>query len=1161
MDSPPRASEPVGRAIGREITARARPQLSLVRPLSRPRPGQLLRLSRGFGMRLGLSQQNRALLADTRSVRPPIDYWPWPDTATEVAVDANPSSATRSTTAGRVRDAQPVAAGAAPAEPSRKAEPPRKTDPLVEALRRKVLKAKTPSPAAAAAPASVAASGDAAAVPAGQQTPPVAAARRVVRRGLPLTPRRFGRTWAGPGTSPGGVANGAAPQVTTTVAPTRFGGPSATELPTVASSGITDSGGGGGTSVARQPASGTAQRPSMDVAEALRRKLARNTVPIASGPSPVPPATADDDWAMPKPKQPSASSAASPSASPLRRAVLRAEHRLPQPQPGSPQARATVATMERPLITSEFLSDATPPITSAASITGTGRAALADAPATPPFAVDAVASSGATIERKVDVALAADTAVLPPRGVTIADPSQPTPQPVASAPASVAAAEPDSLRRATSTPLPRTTPGDRDAAPRFGAAVRAGVAPLRTSAVGVLRRATTAAGIAERAVVVGSTVLRRSVARTIDGRAVRRQADAGPLLESVTFMRSLRPQFGLTHTAAPAVQATAEMPNASSQTAIVGRIASSSTPGAVERAAAEPAAVAGRITPATIASAGRQRLASIGRAVVVQRRPVPTAVVATDPVAPTVDAPASLADIDTLLSQIEAMGGWDSLLDELGVVAPTTSAAAALARAAAPVEDADGDAAIHGRALVSDELGVVAPTPSAAAALARAAAPVGDAGGDAAIHGRALVSDELGVAAAAAASSSAAARPAIAHDVTVDDTRAPAARARLLDDLRVSGPNSQEVAIVARRVPDDHGSTAPASRVVDGPQRLADELGVVAPAAFVRETPENRTSESWVPAGPGSLFSTALGAPALHQRPRLQRSTSTDPATGATSTLAVAAVRPAAARVATTAHSLAREPDLADRFMTELGRHRQERARPLPVQFRSIADVIVADRTPRISTGRASRQALAAVDKVAATTGDVIHLARAPSAGTPSAELAGIIAHELTHVANPSPAPRFFDDDRHSAEERRATEIGEIMRSTRLRPVAAPRPSRGAPMSITTDFDDATESLRRRVASSGAAGSGGADTIQRKFSGSIGGHRAQQGSANAASAPATNTLSEAEPLSGALATGSSMSRAEFRKLLRENFDAVIELLEDRLIADLERRGGRYRKDF
>ena len=1122
MDSPPRASEPVGRAIGREITARARPQLSLVRPLSRPRPGQLLRLSRGFGMRLGLSQQNRALLADTRSVRPPIDYWPWPDTATEVAVDANPSSATRSTTAGRVRDAQPVAAGAAPAEPSRKAEPPRKTDPLVEALRRKVLKAKPPSPAAAAVPASVAASGDAAAVPAGQQTPPVAAARRVVRRGLPLTPRRFGRTWAGPGTSPGGVANGAAPQVTTTVAPTRFGGPSATELPTVASSGITDSGGGGGTSVARQPASGTAQRPSMDVAEALRRKLARNTVPIASGPSPVPPATADDDWAMPKPKQPSASSAASPSASPLRRAVLRAEHRLPQPQPGSPQARATVATMERPLITSEFLSDATPPITSAASITGTGRAALADAPATPPFAVDAVASSGATIERKVDVALAADTAVVPPRGVTIADPSQPTPRPVASAPASVAAAEPDSLRRATSTPLPRTTPGDRDAAPRFGAAVRAGVAPLRTSAVGVLRRATTAAGIAERAVVVGSTVLRRSVARTIDGRAVRRQADAGPLLESVTFMRSLRPQFGLTHTAAPAVQATAEMPNASSQTAIVGRIASSSTPGAVERAAAEPAAVAGRITPATIASAGRQRLASIGRAVVVQRRPVPTAVVATDPVAPTVDAPASLADIDTLLSQIEAMGGWDSLLDELGVVAPTTSAAAALARAAAPVEDADGDAAIHGRALVSDE---------------------------------------LGVAAAAAASSSAAARPAIAHDVTVDDTRAPAARARLLDDLRVSGPNSQEVAIVARRVPDDHGSTAPASRVVDGPQRLADELGVVAPAAFVRETPENRTSESWVPAGPGSLFSTALGAPALHQRPRLQRSTSTDPATGATSTLAVAAVRPAAARVATTAHSLAREPDLADRFMTELGRHRQERARPLPVQFRSIADVIVADRTPRISTGRASRQALAAVDKVAATTGDVIHLARAPSAGTPSAELAGIIAHELTHVANPSPAPRFFDDDRHSAEERRATEIGEIMRSTRLRPVAAPRPSRGAPMSITTDFDDATESLRRRVASSGAAGSGGADTIQRKFSGSIGGHRAQQGSANAASAPATNTLSEAEPLSGASATGSSMSRAEFRKLLRENFDAVIELLEDRLIADLERRGGRYRKDF
>ena len=36
---------------------------------------------------------------------------------------------------------------------------------------------------------------------------------------------------------------------------------------------------------------------------------------------------------------------------------------------------------------------------------------------------------------------------------------------------------------------------------------------------------------------------------------------------------------------------------------------------------------------------------------------------------------------------------------------------------------------------------------------------------------------------------------------------------------------------------------------------------------------------------------------------------------------------------------------------------------------------------------------------------------------------------------------------------------------------------------------------------------------------------------------------------------------EFTRLLRENFDLIVELLEARLASDIERRGGRYGGDF
>jgi len=52
-----------------------------------------------------------------------------------------------------------------------------------------------------------------------------------------------------------------------------------------------------------------------------------------------------------------------------------------------------------------------------------------------------------------------------------------------------------------------------------------------------------------------------------------------------------------------------------------------------------------------------------------------------------------------------------------------------------------------------------------------------------------------------------------------------------------------------------------------------------------------------------------------------------------------------------------------------------------------------------------------------------------------------------------------------------------------------------------------------------------------------------------------------EQQSGAPSVQASIDPDDFTRQLRANFDLIVELLEDRIISDLERRGGRFRGDF
>src|SRR5690606_20587826 len=83
-------------------------------------------------------------------------------------------------------------------------------------------------------------------------------------------------------------------------------------------------------------------------------------------------------------------------------------------------------------------------------------------------------------------------------------------------------------------------------------------------------------------------------------------------------------------------------------------------------------------------------------------------------------------------------------------------------------------------------------------------------------------------------------------------------------------------------------------------------------------------------------------------------------------------------------------------------------------------------RRVKISTGPASRAALAAAGKAAATVGTTIHL---PTALTTSPEHQELISHELTHVAAAPDrsTPRFFEDEHHDAEEQQARDTGRVI--------------------------------------------------------------------------------------------------------------------------------------
>jgi len=103
-----------------------------------------------------------------------------------------------------------------------------------------------------------------------------------------------------------------------------------------------------------------------------------------------------------------------------------------------------------------------------------------------------------------------------------------------------------------------------------------------------------------------------------------------------------------------------------------------------------------------------------------------------------------------------------------------------------------------------------------------------------------------------------------------------------------------------------------------------------------------------------------------------------------------------------------------------------ENPRPFPTGLRPLVESLTGSaQRASYTTGPATRQALRAAGALGASTGTVVHLPAAPSPGPGS--LLHVVAHELAHTRSPVSRPRFLLDVPHGsvdADERAALAVG-----------------------------------------------------------------------------------------------------------------------------------------
>ena len=416
----------------------------------------------------------------------------------------------------------------------------------------------------------------------------------------------------------------------------------------------------------------------------------------------------------------------------------------------------------------------------------------------------------------------------------------------------------------------------------------------------------------------------------------------------------------------------------------------------------------------------------------------------------------------------------------------------------------------------------------------------------------------------------------------------------------------------------------------------AEDIGAVRPAAFIAPSTAStspaatgQTSTTPTAATPTAATTAAATTPSSATADLMVRRTTTADRSAQTDDRVVVAHSPARAeRPAPPARPT------PDRFLQVLQASPAPAPKHLPARFIPLARSIAGDARVQLRHDEGARAALAAVGKRAATIGNTILLDAAPT----SAAATTVLAHELTHVANPTMAPRFYDDERQTVEERRADAVAQLIQRS---PSLLTAPVGTTPLGSTTQSlaaaANAAASAPAARSQGGMAGTAPATTVRRSLDTSLPPPPPQRATPLASSPPAVRPLapigSPAGRSSGGTSSAGSSRAATVRRSITdaassgragggaivrrstastagaastetptvrramtdsgnasgdnqpaaaaqdENalppiiaamtstggqldfVDWIVEQVEDRVVAEFQRRGGRFREDF
>jgi hypothetical protein len=233
--------------------------------------------------------------------------------------------------------------------------------------------------------------------------------------------------------------------------------------------------------------------------------------------------------------------------------------------------------------------------------------------------------------------------------------------------------------------------------------------------------------------------------------------------------------------------------------------------------------------------------------------------------------------------------------------------------------------------------------------------------------------------------------------ITVRATEAAGVAGTGVGELRVLG---------AAPVAAPAGGFDPGAALVATPPQ-ATTSALIGTSALAR-TPTSGTASGSTAVGSTALGGTALGGTVTPRRATPPRMRPAEPA-------------PAAAGP---------RQDPETRWRAAVAARPLESPRAFPAAMRPLLTALTGAERASYTTGPATRQALSAAGAHGATTGSVVHLPAAPSPAP--GPLFGVVAHELAHARNPVTRPRFLleiPDGSADADERTALSVGRRFQS------------------------------------------------------------------------------------------------------------------------------------